>query len=115
MENRFSLLADEFISRVRGACIGPDTDVVVIYHYVDRDGNDLPVVRHSIVPTTKVCSPGDQDFARQFAATAHLETIIGNINSLVRPLANDPTWLPLALPQAVSVSDVTLEIIQPTE
>jgi hypothetical protein len=80
----FATLADQFIARVRAANVGPATEVWLTYHCVDQAGTPLPPFRVSMEPTTTVRFPGNQELARRFAAAAHLDAIVGNINSLVR-------------------------------
>ncbi|HEY7426217.1 MAG TPA: hypothetical protein VH682_18445 [Gemmataceae bacterium] len=87
---QFAARADEFEARVRDANISGTTEVTLVYRCVDEQGRDLPPVRISIVPQTKVGGFGATGPA--FAATIHRDTILGNINSLVR---HAPTGLTL--------------------
>jgi hypothetical protein len=115
MDERFASLADEFIARVQASSIGPATEVVLVYHCVDQDGNPVPPIRMSLEPTTVVRFPGNPDFARQFATGIHLDTIVGNINSLVRHAPVGPVMLRDGPVFPVVVRDFSLEINQPPE
>lgn len=78
----FAALADEFKARVRDANISATTEVTLVYRCVDEAGRELPPVRTSIVPQTKVGGFGPTE--SEFAADIHRDTILGNIDSLVR-------------------------------
>ncbi|HYT87944.1 MAG TPA: hypothetical protein VEL76_04435 [Gemmataceae bacterium] len=79
---QFAALADTFDARVRAANISGTTEVTLVYRCVDKEGRDLPPVRTSIVPQTQVAGFGTAGPA--FAASIHRDTILGNIDSLVR-------------------------------
>jgi hypothetical protein len=79
---KFASLADAFDARVRAANISGTTEVTLVYRCVDEEGRDLPPVRTSIVPQTQVAGFGAAGTA--FATTIHRDTILGNIDSLVR-------------------------------
>jgi hypothetical protein len=79
---KFAALADEFETRVRGAHLSATTEVTLVYQCVDEEGRDLPPLRVPIVPQTAVSGFGAN--GPTFAASVHLEAILGNINSLVR-------------------------------
>jgi hypothetical protein len=79
---QFAALADKFEARVRDANMSGTTEVTLVYRCVDEEGRDLPPIRTSIVPETKVSGFGVTGPA--FAAAIHRDTILGNINSLVR-------------------------------
>jgi hypothetical protein len=78
----FASVADEFEARVRAANISGTTEVTLVYRCVNEQGQELPPVRTSLVPTTKVEGLGPDGPA--FAAAIHRDTILGNIDSLVR-------------------------------
>ena len=78
----FVSLADTFKARVRAANISGTTEVTLVYRCVDKEGRELPPVRTSIEPQTHVAGFGAA--GPTFAATSHRDTILGNINSLVR-------------------------------
>ncbi len=79
MEDQFKKVAEEFKARIRALVLTATTDVILITHFEDLDGNTLPPHRVSIVPSTSARGPG----AASLAAAAHLDAIIGNIGSLV--------------------------------
>jgi hypothetical protein len=78
----FAALAAEFEARVRTANISGTTEVTLVYRCVDAEGREVPPVRVSIVPLTKMTGSGPA--GPRFAAAVHRDTILGNINSLVR-------------------------------
>jgi hypothetical protein len=78
----FASVADEFEARVCATPLSGTTEVTLIYRCVDEEGHDLPPVRTSIVPQTKVGGTGATGPA--FAVAVHRDTILGNIDSLVR-------------------------------
>jgi hypothetical protein len=103
----FQKTADEFIERVKTATIGPNTEVAVVYYCHDGYGNPIPPFRMSMVGTTSVTVPGDPGFAKNWAAKIHVDTIIGNINSLVRP----STMQRFSVPREVAHVPMLLERI----
>jgi len=115
MDERFAALADEFVTRVRAANIGPSTEVVLLYELSDVGGNPVPAVRVLLEPTTTVSWPGNPEAARRFAIAVHLDSIIGNINSLVRNASTDPIMLRGGPSIPVVVRGLSLEINQPEE
>jgi hypothetical protein len=114
-KRRFGELPDRFIERLRSTKLTGETEVTVLYHCVDEQGNAFPPIRTSITPRTTVRFPGHQAEARVFAAAIHLDSVIGNINSLVR---NAPTGC-VSFPEnpgvAVQIRGFELEIEQPAE
>jgi hypothetical protein len=82
VNSQFASLADTFEARVRAANVSGTTEVALIYRCVDKGGRDLPPVRTSIIPKTKVAGFGAAGPA--FAANLHRDTILRNIDSLVR-------------------------------
>lgn len=108
----FPAFADECIARVAAATISPATEVNVVYHCVDADGNELPPFRMEVAPLTRVSVPGDPELARRWAAKDHLNTIIGNINSLIRPSTQDCFYVPREAPKTpLILKRVELEIV----
>jgi hypothetical protein len=111
----FGELADRFIARLRGSKLTGGTELTILYHCVDLQGNAFPPIRTSITPRTTVRFPGHQAEARVFAAAMHLDSLIGNINSLVR---NAPTGY-VSFPEhpgvAVQIRGFDLEIEQAAE
>ena len=103
------------VLRIR--CVRPAgaKEVAILYKCVDQQGNALPPIRTSITPRTTVRLPGDQIGARVFAAAIHLDSLIGNINSLVR---NAPTGY-VSFPEypglVAQIRDIELEIESQTE
>jgi hypothetical protein len=106
----FGELADRFIEQLRSVKLAGTTEVTIIYQCVDQQGNALPPIRTSITPRTTVRFPGDSVGARVFAAAMHMDTLVGNINSLVR---NAPTGY-VSFPEhpgiAIQIRGVELEI-----
>jgi hypothetical protein len=80
----FGEIADRLISRVRSSNIRGDTEITLVISYVDAQGKKLPPQRESITPTTTVRAPGNRDAAARLVVGFHLDSIMGNINSLVR-------------------------------
>src|SRR5947209_6268337 len=118
MTGQFAARAEEFIARVRAAPLDAATEFVLVYHCVDAAGQPLPPVRVHLEPTTKVEWQGDSAFARRFAAMLHRETIVRNIDSLVRDLPEGPIVLRGSASDReadieATVGDVSLEILQP--
>jgi len=110
----FGQYADQFIERLRNIEITGATEVSIVYRYMDQHGNALDSSPTSITPRTSVRIPGDVEGARRFASAAHLDSLIGNINSLVR---NAPTGI-LSFPEypgvAVQIQSFELKIVQPS-
>jgi uncharacterized protein (DUF433 family) len=113
VNEHFVARADEFIARLRAAPLDAATEVVLVYHCVDQDGHPLPPIRTSLEPTTTVQWPGDPESARKFAASIHLDTIIGNVNALVRNAPEGPIRLRDGPEFAVTVRDFSLEVLGP--
>ncbi len=111
----FGELADKFIERVRSTKLTGATEITILYQCVDQQGNAFPPIRSSITPRTTVQFPGDQGGARVFAAAMHLDSLIGNIDSLVR---NAPTGY-VSFPEhpaiALQIRGFELKIEQPTD
>ena len=80
----FGQYADEFIERLRNTEINAATDVSIVYRYEDQHGNGVNSNRSSITPQTTIRLPGDVEGAKRLASAAHLNSLIGNINSIVR-------------------------------
>jgi hypothetical protein len=106
----FDAKADEFIALVQAANITPSTDVVLVYHLLDVAGAPLPTVRISIVPTTTVRGFPTQGQNKAFAGSAHLASIIQNINSLLRNCPTTPFMMRESGNHVVTVQDIELEI-----
>ena len=83
---QFATVADEFEARLRTTNLSGTTEVTLVYRCVDEEGRDLPPVRASLVPQTKVGGFGVAGPA--FATDSHRDTILGNIESLVRHAPN---------------------------
>jgi hypothetical protein len=94
----FSQLADEFIAKVGAANITPTTEVNLVYYCMDQGGNPIPPFRMSITPATTVKGAGNQALANSFALMFHVDAIIGNINSLVRPATVERFFVPRDYP-----------------
>ncbi len=108
----FPALADEFIAKVRAATITGSTEVNTVYYCVDADGNDVPPFRMELAPLTTVKAPGNIEWAKKFAAKDHLESIIDNINSLIRPSTPERFFIPRDAPQIPKIlKRVELEIV----
>lgn len=100
----FGRYADQFIEQLRQTVITGATEISIVYRYQDQHGNAFNSGRTSITPQTSVRFPDDVEGARQFASATHLDSLIGNINSLVR---NAPTGF-LSFPDHPGLS---LEIV----
>ncbi len=111
----FGELADKFIERLRSTELSGTTEVSIRCHCFDQQGNALPPIRTSITPRTTVRLPGDQAGARMFAAAMHLDSLIGNINSLVRNAPTEYVSFPEYPGVAVQIRSFELEIDQPAE
>lgn len=111
----FGELADKFVGRLRSTKLTGATEVTIVYQCVDQQGNAVPPIRTSITPRTTVQFPGDRTAARVFAAAVHMDSLIGNINSLVR---NAPTGY-VSFPEypgiAIQIRGVELEVEGPVE
>jgi len=99
MNEPFGHLADEFIERIRASKITATTEVFLVYQCVDQAGNPLPPFRDPITPKTTVRFPGDPEGAKALATTMHIQTIIDNINSLVRSADPDELVMLRGAPQ----------------
>lgn len=115
MDERFAILADELIAQVRAAKLGPTTEVFLVQHCVNQDGVLVEPVRTTISPAISVTFPGNQVLAWQFAAEEFRNTIIGNINSLVRYAPTGLHMISGGPNFPVAVRDFSLEIVQPTD
>jgi hypothetical protein len=106
----FGELADRFIERLRSTKLTGGTEVTILYQCVDQRGNAFPPIRTSITPRTTVRFPGDPAEARVFAAAMHLDSLIGNINSLVRHAPTGYVSFPEHPGVAVQIRGFELEI-----
>jgi hypothetical protein len=111
----FGELADRFIGQLRTTNLTGGTEVAIVYNCVDERGNAFPPIRTSITPRTTVRFPGYQADARVFAAAIHLDSLIGNINSLVRNAPTGYVSFPEHPTVAVQIRGFELVIEQPAE
>jgi hypothetical protein len=109
----FGQLADQFIAQLRAATITGATEVGIVYHCVDQGGNPVPPIRESITPRTSVRFPGDRAGAQRFAEGAHLDTLIGNVNSMVRNAPTGFMSFPAHPGVSLQIQGFELEIEQP--
>lgn len=109
----FGQLADQFIAQLRAATITGATEVSILYHCVDRQGNARPPIRESITPQTSVRFPGNQAGAQAFAAGVYLDTLIANVDSLVRNASTGFVSFQTFPGVAVQIQGFALEIDQP--
>jgi hypothetical protein len=107
----FGEQADRFIEEIRGAAIDPGTEVYIVYECVDQEGNPAPESRLEMAAVTTVTAPGSEEWAREFAATVHRDTIIGNINSAVRHAPTGFTTFREHPATAVRILGFRLEIV----
>lgn len=95
----FEALREEFKNRVRAASITATTEVYLVFHYEDLEGNTLPepwdIWRASITPNS--CGVNT---AATNVRELHVKAILGNIDAQV-----NGTTLP-----GTRVRDVDLEI-----
>jgi hypothetical protein len=110
----FGELANRFIERLESTRIAGETEVTIVYLCVDQQGKVLAPIRTSITPRTTVRFPGDQAEARVFAAAVHMDSLIGNINSLVRNAPTGYVSFPEYPGTAVQIRGFELEIDEPT-
>jgi hypothetical protein len=115
MNEHFRQLAEDFKNRIRGTTITANTDVILIMKCVDRSGNPVPAVRNSIVPITRVRFPGREIDAIRFAASGHLDAILGNIDSLVASTPDEFVMIDGGPHVPVRIVDYELEIEEPGE
>lgn len=108
----FADLADRFIAQVQESRIGPSSDVALVYHWEDDCGNAYPPQRESIVPKIRIRASGDQDAVREVALEWMTQTVIDNINSLVRHESGEPRPGRPGFPPA-RIARIDLEIIDP--
>jgi hypothetical protein len=107
----FQKKADEFIAAVKAAKITGSTDVDVVYYCIDDRGNPIPPFRMSLVPNTRVTWPGNPEGAKSMVEKMHIETIIGNINSLIRPGTSQSFSVPRDAPRIpMTLKRLDLEI-----
>jgi hypothetical protein len=111
----FGEFADRFVERLRSTKLTGATEVTIVYQCVDQQGNALPPIRTSITPRTTVQFPGDRTGARVFAAAMHMDSLTGNINSLVRNAPTGYVSFPEYPGTAVQIRGFELEIEQPAE
>src|SRR4051794_1411663 len=81
---KFEELADSFVARVKAEKITASTKVTLVYQCVDRNGKQVSVPT-SLVPNIDIDMPGNRQLEEELTAGIRTDTIIGNINSLVRP------------------------------
>lgn len=115
-KKRFSRLADELIARVRREEFTGSTDVYLTTVFEDEAGNAAGrSARNLISPPVTVTIPGDRPRAVAEAKTAYVETVVENINALVR--ATQVGWraFPGAAGKKVRVADIVLEIEHPSD
>jgi hypothetical protein len=102
MPGKFEQLADEFVSRVQAANIGPQTHITLLAHFVDEKGADSGSLRMPLAP-------------RRTGAVSK-ETIVFNINEALRGEtsvpADESAFLHLGdtLPSQRFIKTFTLEI-----
>jgi hypothetical protein len=113
MRRWFDLLADDLIARVQAASIGTDTEVALLCHCVDLEGQPVPPVRMAVEPVTLVRVRGEKGTAPQFAPSLQIGAIIDNINSVVRRAPLGIVRLPDGPSFPVIIRDFTLEISKP--
>lgn len=111
----FAEQADQFVQQLRAARPTLNTEVYLVYHYVGKDGRPRATRRTSIAPTTTVEWPGHEEDARAFAIAAHLDTLIGNIYSLVRGAPVGYLDQPGGSDAAVRIGGFELDIVHPVE
>jgi predicted nucleic acid-binding protein len=116
--HRFHLLADDFAARVSAANVGPSTEVWLIYHCVDGGGRPVELFRETLVPAVKVDGPGTRgpgrrEAAARFASSSLVDTILGNIESLVRHAPEGIIRIAAGPATPVQIRRMTLEIVQP--
>ena len=115
LEQSFGEYADRFIEQLSTTELTGSTEVSILYRCVDRQGREVPPIRESVTPTTRVRFPGDKEWRREFAARAHLDSIIGNINSLVRNAPTGFVSFPKYTNGPVQIRGFDLEIERPEE
>jgi hypothetical protein len=115
VEPKFKKLCDDFVARVQSTNIVAETQVVLVYHCVGVDGNEIPDVRIDIDTPAKVTIPGNPERAREWALSLFRDTIMGNIRSLVLYVGDTPFMVRDGPPYPIVVRDMSLEIIQPVE
>jgi len=113
--DHFSRRADEFIAMVRAANLKASTEVNLCYHCVDEYGNPVAVFKIPLTPTITLHGMGNSPAARAFVASEYRNTIVLNINSLVRGTPNHPIRIDGGPCFPVTVKDYSLDIIQPDE
>jgi hypothetical protein len=112
MGQKFAHLIDGFVEQIRSAGIGPATDVALIFHLVDDEGNQVKILRISLLPTVR--AQGSDQVATQAVASYMLvSAVIHNMRVVVLdPKVDGP--LPSNSPSPpLFVQDITLEIVQP--
>lgn len=112
MGKRFEHLVDPFTARVKAADIGPSTEVALVLHWADEQGQDLPASRESLVPKVSVTRPGHEEAARRLAANLLLATILENLKRCILD-APDGSIPSRKWPTPIVIRDITLEITQP--
>lgn len=107
----FQNSADAFIEKVRAATVTANTEVNAVYYCLDKEGQPLEPFRLSLVPTTQVKWPGNPSGAKDMAEKMHRDTIIGNINSLIRPSTPERFFVPREMAGIpMTISRLELEI-----
>jgi Domain of unknown function (DUF4365) len=109
----FQKKADEFIAAVKAAKITWSTDVDVVYYCIDERGDPIPPFRMSLVPNTRVSWPGNPQGAKCMVEKMHIDTVIGNINSLIRPGTPERFSVPEDAPRIpMTLERIELEIAE---
>jgi hypothetical protein len=97
MVKEFAALADDFERQVREAEISRSTNVLLVIHTIDGDGNPMPAVRYSMTPITTVRGGRDRAAQRSFAEWMHVNTICDNIHAQLKHFTDDLkqyVWFP---------------------
>ncbi len=88
LKQTFAEHAETFIQQVRSASITADTEVSLVRLYRDRDGRTFKA--NPVIISGKPTLTGfDPERAKQFADAVTLDTVVDNINSLVRGAPTD--------------------------
>ena len=111
MNHRLAHRADEYVAAVKSAAIGPSTEVDLIFHWVNQDGENVSLSRESMVPETKVDAQ-PIEVASAIAINFHVGCIIENIKRRILDSPEDYVRFP-QYPRPVMIRDIDLEITQP--
>ncbi len=101
--------ADEFINRLRATTLSGSSEVNVFKIFVDEQGNEYRGEAISLVPLI-TAQFEDRSVAHQFVAERFLETIIGNVNSIVRHAPSGPQQFPNVPGRTFVISKFEMEI-----